>query len=222
VIEDTNFAEWADKHEKPSAIAPRAQAQAPIEDDGFIASLQKWASKWERQTTPETMARATPSSRGGARKTRQFQFQRGDIRGNLQQILGKAESPDYITLAGGRKVRELKNMTVAEIGKQFGNKAAGRYQIQRNTAISVLKEAGLDPAKYRFDEAGQERLYDLLLNRRGYKEYRAGKISKEEFATRLSMEWAGLPKDISGKSYYEGVGSNKAHIPWGDVLRALD
>jgi len=186
--------------------------------DGFLNTIQKFMGAGEQKPAMPP----TPSSRGGARKTRQFQFQRGDVRGNLQQILGKAESPDYITLAGGRKVRELKNMTVAEIGKQFGNKAAGRYQIQRNTAMSVLKEAGLDPAKYRFDEAGQERLYDLLLNRRGYKEYRAGKISKEEFATRLSMEWAGLPKDISGKSYYEGVGSNKAHIPWGDVLRALD
>jgi len=186
--------------------------------DKFMDGFYKFMSSGDKKPAMPP----TPSSRGGARQTRQFQFQRGDVRGNLQQILGKAESPDYITLAGGRKVRELKNMTVAEIGKQFGNKAAGRYQIQRNTAMSVLKEAGLDPAKYRFDEAGQERLYDLLLNRRGYKEYRAGKISKEEFATRLSMEWAGLPKDISGKSYYEGVGSNKAHIPWGDVLRALD
>jgi hypothetical protein len=163
-----------------------------------------------------------PTSRGGARNQGPFQFKRGDVRGNLQQILNKAESPDYITLAGGKKVKELRNMTVAEIGKQFGNKAAGRYQIQRNTAFDALRGAGLDPNTFKFDEKGQDKIFELLLERRGYSDYKAGRLSKEEFAARLSMEWAGLPKNRTGKSFHAGGGNNKAHVAWDDVLRALD
>jgi hypothetical protein len=50
-----------------------------------------------------------------------------------------------------------------------------------------------------------------LLERRGLKDYESGKIGKEEFLNNLAKEWAGLPT-TSGRSYYEGVGSNHATI----------
>lgn len=191
-------------------------------EDSFADSLMKGFRELMGGKEEQPYAPTGPTVRGGSRRKPTFNFKRGDVSGNLQQLLSKAESPDYITIAGGRKVRELKNMTAAEIGKKFGNKAVGRYQIQRNTAFDALRGAGLDPNKFRFDEAGQDKLYGLLLNRRGYQDYKAGKITKQEFAKRLSMEWAGLPKDESGVSFHAGTGNNKAHVSWEDVLRALD
>jgi len=219
-MEDIDFAGWASQHEQKPAVAQRPQAQAPLEDDGFIASLQKWASGWE--TKPKPQAPYKPTVGGARKRPSAFTFKRGDVRGNLQQILSRAEAQDYITLAGGRKVRELPAMTVAEIGRQFGNKAAGKYQIQRNTAVDVLNKAGLDPESFRFDKAGQEKLFDLLLQRRGIKDFQSGKIDKVAFAKELSKEWAGLPKDESGMSFYHGVQGNKAHVKWQDILAALD
>lgn len=164
-----------------------------------------------------------PMTRGGARNKGEFQFSSGDFRGNIQKLLTRAESPDYVTAAGGKKVPEIKRMTVEQIGSRFGNKALGRYQIQYETAIDALNRANLDPSSYVFDEAGQDRIFDLLLTQRGkINDYKAGKIGKEKVAYNLSTIWAGLPKDQSGKSRYEGVGDNKAHVAWNDVLRALD
>lgn len=164
-----------------------------------------------------------PSPANARKRPSAFTFSRGDVRGNLQKLLHRAESPDYVTLAGGKKVLGLEAMTVAEIGERFGNKAAGKYQIQRDTAIDTLKRAGLDPKTYRFDQAGQDKLFDMLLEQRGkLSDYRAGKISREKVARNLSTIWAGLPKDSSGRSYYEGVQGNKAHVKWTDVLAALE
>jgi conjugal transfer mating pair stabilization protein TraG len=126
-------------------------------------------------------------------------------------------------MTGGAKIPEVTRMTVAEIGKKYGNKAIGKYQIQRDTAFDTLRRAGLDPTKYVFNEAGQDRLFDMLLEQRGkVKEYRAGKIGKEQVARNLASVWAGLPVDASGRSRYEGESGNKAHISWNDFLRALD
>ena len=43
-------------------------------------------------------------------------------------------------------------------------------------------------------------------------------MTKEEFLTNLSKEWAGLPSNASGASYYAGVGNNKAGLGWDQAL----
>lgn len=51
------------------------------------------------------------------------------------------------------------------------------------------------------------------------------KISREQFAANLAMEWAALPRIIGGnptQSYYAGDGLNKARISTGEVLAAID
>ena len=60
-----------------------------------------------------------------------------------------------------------------------------------------------------------------LLNRRGLNAYKKGIMSIETFATNLSKEWASLPKDASGISYYAGVSNNKAHTSWDNVIQAI-
>lgn len=219
-MEDIDFAAYVAEHEQKQPVAPVARQAAP-QESGFIDMAREWINSFESKPKPQQQYQPTV---GGARKRPSaFTFTRGDIHGNLKQLLHRAEAKDYITLAGGRKVRELPQMTVAEIGRQFGNKAAGKYQIQRDTALTVLRNAGLDPEKFRFDTAGQDKLFEMLLEQRGkLSDYRAGKISKEQVAKNLATVWAGLPTDESGKSRYEGKSGNKAHVKWQDVLAALD
>jgi hypothetical protein len=143
---------------------------------------------------------------------------------SLASFIGGVESGnDYTKLVGGKTDANILNKTVSELNAEKGGQfAMGRYQIQMRTAIGALKKAGIDPSKFKFDQAGQDKLFQLLLEGRGYKDFMSGKISKEQFATNLSMEWAALPKDASGKSFYAGVGNNKAHRGWGDTLQQLD
>ena len=143
---------------------------------------------------------------------------------SLASFIGGVESGnDYTKLVGGKTDANILNKTVSELNAEKGGQfAMGRYQIQMRTAIGALKKAGIDPSKFKFDQAGQDKLFQLLLEGRGYKDFMSGKISKEQFATNLSMEWAALPKDASGKSFYAGVGNNKAHRGWGDTLQQLE
>jgi hypothetical protein len=67
----------------------------------------------------------------------------------------------------------------------------------------------------------QDKMGMALLYRRGLKEYEEGKIDEREFARRLSQEFAGLPKDESGKSFYHGDGLNAATVRYQDLLRAI-
>lgn len=218
-MEDIDFAAYVAEHEQKQPVAPVVRQAAP-QESGFLDMAREWINSFESKPKPQPQYQPTV---GGARKRPSaFTFKRGDARGNIQQILSRAEARDYITLAGGRKVRELPTMTVAEIGRQFGNKAAGRYQIQRNTAVDVLKKRGLDPESFVFNQQGQEQLFDMLLQRRGFEDFKAGKKDKVAFAKELAKEWAGLPKDESGLSYYHGLSGNKAHVKWQDILAALD
>jgi len=143
---------------------------------------------------------------------------------SLASFIGGVESGnDYTKLVGGKTDANILNKTVSELNAEKGGQfAMGRYQIQMRTAIGALKKAGIDPSKFKFDQAGQDKLFQLLLEGRGYKDFMSGKLSKEQFAKNLSMEWAALPKDASGLSYYHGDGKNKAHRGWGDTLQQLD
>ena len=56
----------------------------------------------------------------------------------------------------------------------------------------------------------QDRLATALLERRGYSKFLNGAISEARFMRNLSQEWASLPKDMGGASYYAGDGLNRA------------
>ena len=68
----------------------------------------------------------------------------------------------------------------------------------------------------------QDRLADMLIQRRGYGDYQSGKISKEQFGKNLSQEWAALPSGPGNQSYYAGVGNNKAGMTWDQVMQSLN
>jgi hypothetical protein len=143
---------------------------------------------------------------------------------SLAGFIGAVESGNsYTKLVGGAEDSSILNKTVTQLEAEKGGQfAMGRYQIQMRTAKDALSKAGIDPSTFKFDEAGQDKLFKMLLENRGLNDFMSGKITREQFATNLSKEWAALPKDASNISYYSGVGGNKAHRTWDETLAALD
>lgn len=116
-------------------------------------------------------------------------------------------------------------MSLAEVIKWQNNirkagapsTAVGKYQFMHNTLKDIKKALNLT-GKERFDEHLQEKMARYLLNRRGLKEYQKGKMDESTFMKNLSMEWAGLPKDMSGAGYYDKDGLNKANLDPKEML----
>lgn len=144
---------------------------------------------------------------------------------DFAQFLGAKESGNsYTKLVGGREDSSIMNKTVNQLKNEYGGQfAMGRYQIQMRTGAEILRRNGLDPATFVFNKEGQDQIYQMLLVHRGLNDFLSGKISDEQFAHNLSMEWAALPKDASGRGYYDGDSSgNRALLGWNDTLRHIN
>ena len=151
--------------------------------------------------------------------------------GDLLDLIAKPESGGrYDSVYPGRRKPEILDMTLAELyadmrkrARKHGSSASGRYQYIRKTLIGVAKSMGLDPRKTKFTPEIQDKIviYHLRLNH-GLDRWMRGKTSDEDFLKRLSKTWAGLPKDMSGRSYYAGdkIG-NKAGINYDTAMAAL-
>jgi len=146
----------------------------------------------------------------------------------LLNLIGQVEARgNYNILVGGRIEPRLSEMTVAEVlnfqsnmrGRGHESSAVGRYQIIKGTLESLVNQGAASPNE-KFSPATQDKLAVALLNRRGYQSYLQGKLSADQFADRLAMEWASFPV-ASGQSYYAGVGSNKALVDRNTVLSTL-
>ena len=141
-------------------------------------------------------------------------------------FVSKAEGADFNTLFGGSKVI-LEEKTVAEVqqlqrahGKKTGSSATGAYQVMRRTLSDLIDQGVVDPDEP-FTEDVQNRIGMALLQRRGYDDWKAGKLTTQQFADRLAQEWAALPLG-SGKSAYEGKMGNKARIPRAELVAMLE
>ena len=143
---------------------------------------------------------------------------------SLASFIGGLESGnDYTKMVGGKQDASVLGKTIEELAKEKGEQfAMGRYQIQMRTARDVLKGAGIDTSTFKFDQAGQDKIFELLLKRRGLDDFMSGKISKDQFAQNLSKEWAALPTDATGRGFYDGVGTNKSLTSYSSVLGQLD
>lgn len=148
--------------------------------------------------------------------------------GALLDLIGKYESRGDYNLAYGNKKANFSDMSVDQVlawqdryvASGSASSAAGKYQIIRSTLRGLKAEIGLTGAE-KFDEAMQDRMAMALLRRRGLDDFQAGRISSDKFMKNLSQEWASLPKDGSGLSYYDGDGLNKAHAKPHEVLAVL-
>jgi hypothetical protein len=101
--------------------------------------------------------------------------------------------------------------------------AAGKYQLIRPTLLGLVNSLKIDQNE-KFDEAMQDKLAIVLLERRGAVDYVNSKLTREQFAANLAMEWAALPKATGPNphdSYYASDGINKSNITIDEVYRAL-
>ncbi|AOV58515.1 hypothetical protein BOW87_gp010 [Synechococcus phage S-CAM3] len=146
----------------------------------------------------------------------------GGMSGMAEFIGSKESGNSYTKLVGGAEDDSILEKSVSQLNREKGGQfAMGRYQIQMRTASEVLRNAGIDPDTFKFDQKGQDEIFQLLLERRGLNDYLSGKITEEEFAKNLSMEWAALPTDASGRGYYDGVGDNKSLVGWDQTLEMI-
>jgi muramidase (phage lysozyme) len=153
------------------------------------------------------------------------------LRTHLLNMIVKPESGGNYNIAyGGRTPKTADGRTLDEMSlnevrahqRRMGHPstAVGRYQIISSTMDSLIKEMGLTGNEI-FDEAMQDRMGIHLLKRRGLDDFLAGRITTQQFMKNLSQEWAGLPMDMSGRSYYHGDGLNRAGISPQEVLNSL-
>lgn len=153
----------------------------------------------------------------------------------LLNLIARGESNDnYNAYFGNPANQEIDftKMTVAEViswqkdivKSGSPSSAVGRYQIINKTLVSLVEQLDLDTSQ-KFDEDLQDRLAITLLERRGAKDFVNGRISREEFASNLSKEWAALPKvlgDNPRKSYYSADGLNQSRIAVNDLLKVIE
>lgn len=86
---------------------------------------------------------------------------------------------------------------------------------------SLYLDAGLIDSDALFNEATQDAVAELLMERRGLSRFVGGELSAEDFANNLAREWASFPvvhdqqgasRHVKkGQSYYAGDGLNKAY-----------
>ncbi len=149
----------------------------------------------------------------------------------LELIAAKESNGDYNRVYGKGVQREnLTEMSINEVLEWQRNyvnngspsSAAGKYQIIKKTLAGLKDEMGLT-GNEKYDEEMQDRMAMHLLNRRGYDRYLAGdpKMDEKTFMENVAKEWASMPKDESGLSYYAGDGLNKAHATPTTLLLAM-
>jgi hypothetical protein len=145
---------------------------------------------------------------------------------NLLDTIGKGESDSvggYNAIVHLRKPEgdpTLSGMTITEARKKHGNKAIGRYQIIGSTMKGLIDKLDIDPDTYVLTPENQDELGKALLEGRGLNKFIEGdpNFGVKEFMHELSKEWAALPKDPSGDSYYEGDKSgNTSHISYNEM-----
>lgn len=163
----------------------------------------------------------------GENKFKTSNFTTKNVNG-LLNLIGHGESRNNYNAVYGGENQNLTGMTLDEVLGYQGqvvaqgspSSAVGKYQIIRSTLEGLKTELGLTGAEP-FDETLQDTLAMQLLKRRGVEQFLSGGMSAEDFQFNLSQEWAALPKDKSGLSFYDGDGLNRATLEPGEVLSAL-
>lgn len=139
--------------------------------------------------------------------------------------------------AEDRPAKPLTSMNVAEvlawqdsIDARYPSEAAGAPQVMEDTLRGLVDAGQIDPDAV-FNEATQDHVAKLLMERRGLSKFVVGEISAEDFADNLAREWASLPvvRDQQGanryvergQSFYAGDGLNKAHADPDEFLSVV-
>jgi muramidase (phage lysozyme) len=147
----------------------------------------------------------------------------------ILDVIRKGESnvAGYDTMVGSNKPFGLTNKTLQQVLdlqkqrlKTHGGTAAGGYQILNKNLLNLAKQHKHDLNKTLFDQATQDTYAKSLMDRRGFKDYLAGKITPDQMRINLAKEWAALPAK-GEQSYYHGVGNNAARIKAKEINDAI-
>ncbi|MCA7083388.1 mannosyl-glycoprotein endo-beta-N-acetylglucosamidase [Cupriavidus sp. DB3] len=148
------------------------------------------------------------------------------------KLIARGEG-DYNSVNRGAKggykagTENLEGMTVAEVmrAQQEGQfNAAGRYQIIKTTLADAVKKLGLTGSE-KFDRGLQDRIFSEYLvgsKRSAIKDYLTGASDNIVAAMQAAArEWASVADPATGKSFYDGVGNNRASISVEQLEQAL-
>ena len=143
----------------------------------------------------------------------------------------------YTQIVGKNKTKDLPNMTLDEVmafqkkdmtkAKGFESTAVGAYQFTRGTLSDLMRWLELDGSEKMTPDM-QDRLAVRLLVKQGMDEWVAGDMTDDEFGNKLAERWASFPVLTDhrgrkkGKSFFGGIGTNKALVTVDQVLNKLD
>ncbi len=144
-----------------------------------------------------------------------------ESKGNYNAYFGNATNTQ--TKFTEMTVKEVLEWQQNFVATGSPSSAVGRYQFVNTTLSELITRLKIDPSAL-FDQSLQDQLAITLLERRGLQEYMAEKITRDEFAHNLSMEWAALPKVIGDnpeQSYYENDGLNSARLSIDEIYAGI-
>lgn len=150
----------------------------------------------------------------------------------LSNLIGQGEG-DYNSVNTGKRggysamVLNLQAMTIKEIlrmqaQKEFG--AVGKYQMIHGTLKGAVRSMGLSGNELFTDKMQDEifRKYLIGSKRPEISEYLSGKSNNLQAALlAMAKEWASVADPRTGKSFYAGIGNNKASISAAQAAKVL-
>lgn len=111
----------------------------------------------------------------------------------------------------------LRHQASKGYGPDQRSAAMGAYQMMEVKAVA--KSMGIDTSKTLFNKDTQDRMSDYYLNVAGFQEYKAGRITAEQFNDRLAGQFASL-QTSSGGGVYDNDGMNKAYASVLELIKA--
>jgi muramidase (phage lysozyme) len=140
---------------------------------------------------------------------------------SISQLVGGAEvgnlGPEAMypstTLPGAQQ------MTIANVAS-IATGAVGQYQNMPRFLVARARKAGLDPNTAPYNVENQGKIFMVTLQEKGITPELI-RSNPEKALLKLSQIYAGIPKDSSGRSYYEGDGVNKATVSYDEAMRVL-
>jgi conjugal transfer mating pair stabilization protein TraG len=197
-------------------IAELLIRSAISQDDTYLRTIGAY-NRANTGTTPVSPPLSQSSVSGGWSGALLDLIATPESHGNYNAWYGNA-AQDRLELSALTvdQVRELQ----ADLVRTNGGSAIGRYQLLDDTLNALVDRFGLSGAEP-FTPTLQDRMGLALARDAGMADWLEGRISDERFAENLSTVWAGLPRDGSNQSYYEGTQGNRATIDWDTVIGSL-
>lgn len=143
-------------------------------------------------------------------------------RGKAGDSVGKPAKEAF-----GKDFTEMTIGEVMELQSKGDVFAVGKYQFIPTTLAEMVKKGKIDKSA-KFDEAMQERLGELIIEKKrpAVAEYvnADNPTSDQRYraAKALAREWASVADPDTNKSFYHGIGGNEASITTEEIYKVLD